>query len=343
LLFRTSQEAEARIVTVVGLVLILCVAIPLTVFFWADPFGGRPKDQFGIVIETPYVGQGVQPGTAFVMHGVKVGQVTDIASMKDGGVRILADLERAPTAGLTNTMGIDFRPANYFGITGINLTSGQGGNALAEGSVIDATPTGNFTLQALLSRLGQVTNGVVTPRLISVVEKATAYTDGLDPLLDTMLTVSNSVTNVQTVSTEVLLANTTGIGVAFPGFANAATELGDKFVHASLDDATEDFFQNTYKPTIALTSGGLFGAVGNLIGSHSAELAPVTDLIRVLADVVPALVPSDAVAQTARELRTRLERMFAGPPDRRAINVRVILDSLPGVAAPIDAMGGAPQ
>jgi hypothetical protein len=343
LLFRTSEETETRIVTVVGLAFILCVAIPLTMFFWADPFGGRPKDQFGIVIETPFVGQGVRPGTAFVMHGVKVGQVSEIASMKDGGVRISADLERAPTAGLTETMGIDFRPANYFGITGINLSSGQGGSPLAEGSIIHATPTGNFTLQALLSRLGQVTNGVVTPRLIGVIEKATAYTDGLDPLLDTMLTVSTSVTNVQTVSTEVLLANTTGIGVAFPGFANAATELGDKFVHASLDDVTEDFFRNTYKPTIDLTSGGLFGAVGNLIGSHSAELAPLTDLIKVLADVTPALVPSDAVAETARELRTRLERMFAGTPDRRAINVRVILDSLPAIAAPIDAMGGAPQ
>ena len=50
-----------------------------------------------------------------------------------------------------------------------------------------------------------------------------------------------------------------------------------------------------------------------------------------------------AIADTARELRMRLERLFSGPPDQRAVNVRVILDSLPGVAAPIDAVGGAPQ
>ena len=35
--------------------------------------------------------------------------------------------------------------------------------------------------------------------------------------------------------------------------------------------------------------------------------------------------------------------MIAGPPGQRAINVRVILDSLPGVAAPIDAVGGEPR
>jgi hypothetical protein len=66
-------------------------------------------------------------------------------------------------------------------------------------------------------------------------------------------------------------------------------------------------------------------------------------MIKVLTDVAPGLVPPDAIADTARELRMRLERLFAGSPDQRAVNVRVILDSLPGVAAPIDAVGGAPQ
>jgi hypothetical protein len=71
-------------------------------------------------------------------------------------------------------------------------------------------------------------------------------------------------------------------------------------------------------------------------------LAPLTDMIKVLTDVVPGLVPPDAIADTARELRTRLEKLFAGSPGQRAINFRVVLDSLPGVAAPINAVGGTP-
>jgi hypothetical protein len=328
--------------TAIGM-LAICVVLAVSGFAVADPFGGRPRDQFGVVIESPYVGQGVVTGTALLMHGVKVGEVKQVTSLPGGGVRLAADMRQAPTAGLTDAMSIDFRPANYFGVTGINLLPGVGGQALTNGSLIKTTPAGNFTLQALLSRLGDLSHGVLTPHLVDVIQRATNYIDGLDPLLETMLVVFNSLANVQTVSTATLLTNATGISVAFPGFVNGLTSTGDYFVHATLDDVSEDFFQNTYKPTIDIVSTGLFGAMGNLLTTHSTDLAPMTDMIKVLTDVVPGLVPPDAIADTARELRMRLERLFAGPPDQRAVNVRVILDSLPGVAAPINAVGGAPQ
>jgi hypothetical protein len=323
--------------------LAVCVVLAVSVFAFEDPFGNRPEGQFGVVIESPYVGQGVVMGTALLVHGVKVGEVTQVTSLHGGGVRLAADLRQAPTTGLTDAMSIDFRPANYFGVTGINLLPGDGGQALVNGSLIRTTPAGNFTLQALLARLADLSHGVLTPHLVDVVQRATDYTESLDPLLETMLVVSNALANVQTVSTATLLTNATGISVAFPGFVNAATSLGDYYVHSGLANVTEDFFQNTYTPTISAVSTGLFGASGALLSTHSTELAPMTDLIKVLTDVVPGLVPPDAIADTARELRTRLERLFAGPPNQRAVNVRVILDSLPGVAAPIDAVGGAPQ
>lgn len=342
LFHRASEEREARILTVVGMGLVICAVLVVTAFTVVDPFGGRPSDQFGVVIESPYVGQGVATGTALLMHGVKVGEVTQVSSLPGGGVRLAADLRHGPTTGLTDAMGIDFRPANYFGVTGINLRPGDGGQALLNGSLIKTTPAGNFTMQALLSRLGELSHGVFTPHLVDVIQRATDYTDGLDPLLETMLVVSTSVANVQNVSTAQLLTNTTGISVAFPGFVNAMMSTGNYFVHATLDNVTEDFYQNTYTPTITLANTDLFAAIGRLEASHSTELAPLTDMIKVLTDVVPGLVPPDAIADTARELRTRLEKLFAGSPNQRAINFRVVLDSLPGVAAPINAVGGTP-
>jgi hypothetical protein len=340
LIHKASEEREARILTAVGMGLAICVVLAITAFAVVDPFGGRPSDQFGVVIESPYVGEGVVAGTSLLVHGVKVGEVTQVSSIPGGGVRLAANLRHGPTTGLTDAMTIDFRPANYFGVTGINLVPGAGGRALANGSIIKTTPSGNFTLQALLSRLGEISHGVLTPRLVDVIQRATQYTDGLDPLLETMLVVSTSLANVQKVSTAQLLTNATGISVAFPGFVNATTDLGDNFVHASLDNVTDDFFQNTYKPTIAITSTGLFGAVGTLVSKHSTDLAPLTNMIKVLTDVAPGLVPSDDIADTAFELRTRLQRLFAGSPDQRAVNVRVMLDVLPGVAAPIEAVAG---
>lgn len=343
MLFRkAAEETEARILTAVGMALVVCVAVAVSVAF-ANPFGGRRNDHFGVVIESPYVGQGVDRGTALVLHGIKVGEVTKVTSLPEGDIRLTADLQSGPTAGLTDTMGIDFRPANYFGVTAINLRPGEGGQALADGSLIKITPAGNFTLQALLSRLGGLSDAVLAPRAVDMIDRATTYLDGLDPLVETMLVVFNSLANVQTVSTAQLLTNATGISVAFPGFVNSATSLGDDVVRGPIGSASEEFFQYIYKTTLDLASTDLWGAIGRLETAHSTDLAPLTDVIKVLADVAPGLVPPDVIADTARELRTRLQRLFAGPPDRRAVNVRVILDSLPGVAAPIDAVGGLPQ
>ncbi|WP_193561335.1 MlaD family protein [Mycolicibacterium hodleri] len=341
LIHKASEQREANILTAVGMGLVVIVVSAVTAFTVVDPYGGRPSDKFGVVIESPYVGEGVVAGTPVVMHGVTVGEVTQVASLPGGGVRLAADLRTAPTSGLTDSVGIDFRPANYFGVTGINIEPGDGGRALVDGSLIKTTPKGNFTLQALLSRLGNLSDGVMTAHLIDVVQRAADYTDGLDPLLETMLVVSSSVTKVQTVSTAELMRNATGISVAFPGFTNALLDFGDKAAHGG--DAyqiSEDFWINIFKPSIDYVATQFFGALGTLVGSHSAELAPLTDMIKVLTDVAPGLVPSEQIAGTATELRTRLQKLFEGTPDRRAVNVKVVLDSLPGVAAPLEAMAG---
>jgi hypothetical protein len=343
MLFRkVSDDSEVQILAVIGMFVLICAAV-VSGLVIGDPFGSRPADLLDLTIESPFVGEGVQPGTALLLHGVAVGNVTEVTSMPAGGVRVQAAIQRGPTVGLTDTVRIDFRPANYFGVTGINLNPGQGGRPLADGVLIRVTPIGNFTLQALLARLGDISHGVLTPKLIDVIDRTTTYVDGLDPLLETMLTVADSIARVQNVRTAQLLTNATGISVAFPGFVDAAIATGDQFLHGGLDGATEDYYRNTYSPTVKLASTDLFGAAGKLVGSHGEDLAPLTNMIKILTDVAPGVIPSDEISDTATELRTRLERLFSGPADRRAVNVRVVLDSLPGVAAPLGAVGVAPD
>lgn len=355
MLFRMTAEDEARTLTRVGLVLVLCLAVA-GLLIVVKPFGGRPGELTSVVIDTSYVGQGVAGGTAIVIHGVQVGEVTAVSNRPGGGVRLDADLKSGPTTGLTDSLGIDFRPKNYFGVTAINLIPGTGGQALHDGTRIDTVPHGNFTLQTLLSRLEQLTGGVVTPQLIQVLDRATRYTDGLNPLIETLLTTAKAVAKVQTVPTEQLLRNTTGISVAFPSFVNAMAGFGDEFVHIGLvnfdpcpDDyptceagapVTEEFWQNQYLPSVEFTANGLFSAVGRLEYSHVDDLLPAVDLVKLLTDVVPALIRPEGVAATLTDLRTRLENLYGGSPEQRALQVHIVLDNLPGVAAPLDAMGG---
>jgi hypothetical protein len=355
---------------ITGAVVLLCIAL-IAFFVVANPFGGRGDDQFSIAINTPYVGQGVAPGTAVVLHGVKVGHVTNVTNTAGGGVRLATDLERRPLQGITNTMNIDFRPINYFGVPGINLVPNSGGQELRDGSEISLVPNGNFTLSELLSQLGDVSEASLTPQLIKVIDGVTRYTDGLNPLFETTVTVTQALADVQTVPTEQLLANTSSIAAAFPEYIDSAIEAstritdysyypGQTFPPASttvtkihypylegvqvpnLADRTEDDFQKTDIAFIKIAADGLFAAVGKLLYSHVDDLFPLLTGIKALTDVTPPLLRPADIAQKLAELRSRFEKLYGGNGDQRAISVRILLDSLPGVAAPLGiAVGGA--
>ncbi|MCV7177519.1 Mammalian cell entry related domain protein, partial [Mycolicibacterium sphagni] len=72
----------------------------------------------------------------------------------------------------------------------------------------------------------------------------------------------------------------------------------------------------------------------------SSDLRPVVDLVQTLSDTVPALVTPVGVDDMLTELRTRLEKLYAGSPEQRALQVHLVLDRIPGVQAPVNAIGG---
>ncbi|MDO3401773.1 MlaD family protein [Mycolicibacterium neoaurum] len=356
-----TTEAEDRRLMLIGGIALACVTA-VTALLLISPVAGRETDRMSVSFEMPAVGQGITVGSPVMMYGVEVGKITEVLSRPEGALRLDAEVRRAPIADLTDTLGVDFRPANYFGVTGVNLTPGVGGQPLRDGMRIQTVSRGNYTLQALLTRLGEITEGVVTPQLISVIDRATRYTDGLNPLIETMVTAAETLTQVQTVSTEQLLRNATGISAAFPGFVQGATEAGYGFnqgsgfvtFNVSSESAmpgdfeqmvpgqhvSDEFWQNRSVKTLDLLANSLFGAVGKLLSSHPADLLPATGLIGMVSDTVPALVAPVGIAETTTELRTRLERMYAGSPEQRALQVRILLDKIPGVQAPVDALGG---
>ena len=338
MLIRASEESQQRTLTTIGVVVAVAAVVAALAFAF-NPFGGKSADSIGIAIDTPYLGPGVNSGTAVIMHGVKVGEVTAVSPARGGGVRLNAELQTAPVAGLTDTMGIDFRPANYFGVTGVNLIQGSGGVPLTDRAVISTTPRGDFTLSALLSRLGGVSS-VMNSRLIAVIDRATRYTDAIDPLIETILTVSQTIANVQTVSTARMLANTTGLSVAMPSFVDALTFAGDNVLGAELVGYSDDKFKNGVLGTLDQAQYGLFGSVGRLVGSHVDDLTDLVGSFKGLVDLVPVLARPPDFSQTLAELRSRFEKMFAGNGEQRALQVRIVLDALPGVAAPLGFPGG---
>jgi hypothetical protein len=377
-LLRVSDQQQKRIFTMIGggFVALVLVAALLNVTV-VNPSGRPSENTIAVAIETPFVGQGVDHGTAVILHGVQVGQVKDVSRVGGDRVRLNVELQAGPTKGLTDAVGIDFRPANYFGVTGVNLVPSQEGKVLANGATISVASAGNLTLQTLLYRLGELTHDVVTPRLVSVINRATRYTDALNPLFETMILVSTTVTDVQTVSTEQLLRNATAISVGLPPFLDGAISAGqgyiwnDAGVHFDPEEARSsnqylkyytkdklDYFNSAVNDLSANPDKfvygrlreyfkgakyDLFSKVGDLEGSHTFDLFPLIEQVRTMADIVPRLVNPADIGDKLGELRSRLERMYAGSGDQHALQVRVVLDQLPGVAAPLGVMLGDPQ
>ncbi|WP_419538190.1 MlaD family protein [Mycobacterium colombiense] len=345
-MLHTSAESERRTLTGVGVAVVLSCAVAIGIYSVSST-GGRPDDRISVRIDAAYAVQGVASGTPVVMHGVEVGKVTAISSLPDGRVQLDTDLQKKPVAGLTDKMQIDFRPANYFGVTGVNvIPSAAGGQPLRDGTRVDTVPQGNFTLQALLTHLGRLSTGVITEQLINVIDRATRYTDALDPLIETMMITSSAVAKVQTVPTAQLLSNATGLSVVLPSFLNQVTNSADdlahgdnNWMHKGLGDLTEDEVHNFMLPTINATANGIFGSIGRLEASHAGELLPLVNGMTPLVDAIPPLLRPVGVGDMLVELRQRFEKLYAGTPEQRALQVRIVLDSLPGVAAPLGVMG----
>lgn len=370
-MLRGSADHQRRVSTGIGVAVVLFIALAVSAMA-LNPFGGRPKGLFAVAITTPYVGQGVEAGTVVVLHGVKVGQVTNVTNTAGGGVQLDTELQTEPTKGLTDTMNIDFRPINYFGVPGINVIPNPGGQALRDGSAIALEPTGNFTLSELLTQLGNVSQSSLTPQLIQVIDRVTRYTDGLNPLFETAVTVARAVDAVQTDPTEELVAKLSSAVVAVPPFADAAivasrriqdysyypgqtvgpaASSGPKLEFPYLENVTtpslgevpEDYFAAHYLGTLDVVETGLFAAVGELVSSHVDDLTPLVSGIKTITDTGPVLLRPQDIAEKLSELRSRFQTLYAGSGDQRAVSVRVLLDSLPGVAAPVGIVtGGTP-
>lgn len=362
-MLRGSAQHQERVLLSIGSAVVLTI-VGVLVLVLTNPFAGRGKGMYSVEILTPYVGQGVQAGTALVLHGVQVGEVTNVASLPDGGVQLDADLQTEPTAGLTDNVSIDYRPINYFGVPGINLVPTPGGAALEDGSRVHLTPSGNFTLTELLDQLGGVSEASLTPQLIGVIDRVTRYTDGLNPLFESMVTIARGIEAVQVHPTEDQLIRLASAVDALPEFSDEVLVAGRRLIDYSyypgqvrgdaatsapkmsfpfltdvetpnLGEISQEEYDEIWDTFLDLAQNGLFGAVGRLVSSHVDDLMPLISGIQAITDTGPVLLRPQDVAEKLWELRTRFERLYAGDGTQPAVSVRILLDSLPGVASSI--------
>ena len=311
--------------------------------------GVRVHHDLAVGIDLPYAAPGVAAGTKVILHGAEVGRVDRLDTNDDGTVRIGLSLAADKVSGLTDDFALDFSPENYFGVTAVNLTDRHSGGPLFDGQVLRRIPLGDFTLSTMLDKGSLVVDGSLTDSMITTLDKVINYTDGLTPLIQTGVVFADEIARTQRAFPSVLLGYFDPILDWLPGFdqrfIDALYEIFRSKYNLRPDGSfgiSEQFFAQS-AAGLDLSAHQMFGAAGHLLASHPTELLPLIDAVTALSDAAPALTDNGRLTEKLRALIGRTDKAFSGPAGAKTLNLRVVVDGLPALAAPLGVVAPSGQ
>ncbi|GGL10177.1 hypothetical protein [Nocardia jinanensis] len=341
---RGTDEQQSRVVYLAAAATIAVVAVIVVSVGWVYP-RFAPDDDLRLSLDVPSVGPGVAAGTKVIMHGAEVGEVTALDEVATGIVRVGLSMQPDRIEGLTDTFDVDFRPQNYFGVTAINVIARPGGRSPESGQVLDRIPVGDFTMSTMLETGSLVIDGTLTKSMIETLDEIIRYTDGLTPMIEAGVVVADRAAEAQQAVPSHLIGRMNDILAVLPAFSDQAIGVLDSLYQTKFNRQPDgsygvnDEFMDETDEAMEIMSVDVFGGAGNLLASHGAELTPLVSIIEALVDGMPGMMANGAVARDLRVLIDRYNSAFTTSGDRKTLNLRLVLDDLPGVAAPIAAAG----
>jgi hypothetical protein len=341
---RGTDAQQARVVTLAALVMIATVAVVVFGMVWVRPHVEKPGG-IPLSIDVPFVAPGVGKGTKVILHGAEVGEIVGLENHGNGTVRMSLSLDPGQVRGLTDAFDVDFRPENYFGISAVNLISKAGGDHLVAGQILNRMPTGDYTMSTMLEKGSIAVDGTLTDSMIQSLNKVIKYTDGLTPMIQTGIVFANRVAQTQQAMPSVLISRANDILAVMPAFSQQAIDMlynayGNDFNRQGPGGSlgVNEAVMADVEKGLYLTANNLFGSAGKLLASHEQELTPGTQLVQELVDALPHMLDGGAMPDKLSTLVDRYSRAFSSAPSgSKTLNMRVILDNLPGVAAPLAA------
>lgn len=330
---------RARVLGVLAVVLAL-----LAVLIWRIVPDSVPADQIQVALLVAEVGEGVGEGTDVRLDGVRVGSVSAIDFAGRSRQRIELTLSGSQLFGLTNALTIDYAPGNLFGISAIELHSMAGGTVLADGSTVDLTDRAadrvhDATLSALLNSTGQLTDEVLTPKLVELLNTVARDLTAFTPLLQAIGTTARSYAETRQLPPSVLFEQ---FGSALTGLPPMLTggltllyaEYTNKYL--AVPDQLQRFGQ-----MFQAIQYELLPTVTQLLGTSREYFGEIVPMISLVLDRLAASVSTpERSAQQLSELLARLDTAFRDTPGGPVLSAEVELAGVPGLAAPLASMLG---
>ncbi|MDS1114812.1 hypothetical protein RD149_13645 [Gordonia westfalica] len=336
-----SDRQRQRVLRRAGAIVVALAVVAALIGLYAVPaLKGDDPDVLKVTIDTTAVGPGVEAGTDVVMFGAPVGKVTSLGVDELGMTSVELELDRAAVDGLGRDFGIDFRPKNYFGITGVNIS--DIGNAAAgelrNGDHLNRDAGADYTMATMIEQGSDVANGSLVPETMDAIKRVLAYTSAFEPLIHTGVVLADVVERTQREMPAELLGKYNDIVDALPPFADGAISALFHFYNSELR-AAGDEVQNNFTSTLKAISDNFFSMVGTLLKSNQANLTSTVELATEAASVLPAIGQGVITPVTVRDLVRRLDGAFGKKGDGTTVlKVNIALESLPGLAVPLTSM-----
>ncbi|OHT79329.1 hypothetical protein BKG69_13130 [Mycobacteroides chelonae] len=326
-MLRGTADQQRRFMVRVG-----ALAVALALLIWAIAAAWpqrRPPNTVEITLSTPTVGQGIDAHSHVLLRGVAVGSVTAI-TRNSGLMDMRIRLDNASVRGLTDALGYDFRPENSFGLSAVNLIPRDSGNPLVEGQRIERAPDTNATMSQLLNGAVTLVNGVITEKMVRLIQDTANYAGAIAPLLETGFLLANQIAETQQSDSAVLVQHANTILGPLPQLLDSALTSTHNLRNLKGNNHLYDDIE-TARQTLDLVSTGLFGLIGQVLGKHIADFTPTTEIVRSFLDSVSTIVQRSRGGLRLDKVLAGLQNTYGGQPGSESLKLRVLLEPLPVV------------
>ncbi|MBY8863417.1 MlaD family protein [Nocardia sp. CA2R105] len=316
--------------------------VALVVVGWTAFDHLRGDHRLHVSLQTELIGDGIDTGSHVQLRGVDVGQVDRIEPLGGDRQRITLSLNRSELHGLDDSLGIEYAPANTFGISVVELRYGPGGAPLSDNATIDLTGrqsgrVDDATMGSLIRSLTQTATQVLTPQFADVLRQAAIDLRAFTPLLQTIVVTAQSIADTQRYASSYLIQQ-------YSSTLDGAAPMIDGTIKL-LDHINNIEVLRNDKPLfdagVAMIVDKLWPALGQLGVSMHRNLGDYTTMLTPLLSTIASTVPTPQRSSAElTQLLDRLNRDFAETPAGPTLNLRLTLHDVPAVAIPL--LGPAP-
>ncbi|QMT01041.1 MlaD family protein [Gordonia jinghuaiqii] len=333
-----SPAHQRRLLRLTADVFAVVIVVALLVQFVIRPmFDDGDAGLVAFRIDTPAVGPGISGGSPVILRGVAVGTVVAVHATGDGTQQMEVEVNEEIAGQLGSDLDVDFRPQNYFGIAALNLVPGANGTdePLVDGTTLRRDTPDDFTMSTMIEQGSIAAEGTLQRTTTDAIRRAVAYSASLEPFVNTMVLVAESVSRTQKRLPAHIIGNLNSVLDVLPPFTDGATAGMWGIYDTDMLTASVEV-QDAWADAMNKMAGNFFTIVGNLLTTNRDNLLSTVAMAEDVIEVFPALGSGILTPAGLGTLLDQLDGAFdPAPGGGRTVKLKLQLESLPGLQVPV--------